>query len=110
MKPARRQGNTHASMGRPRFTLWGWGVFFRALRRDLKYLKIHDEEHSSPHPKRLLCWTLNRPRELRRLLRIGVHGIMTDAPATLRALHAKQWERQLRQAEMEAKKAAEGKD
>ena len=89
--PAVRQGNSHASMGRPRFTLWGWGVYFRALRRDLKDLAIHDEATSAPHPKRLLCWTINRPRELRRLLRIGVHGILTDAPALLRREHAEAW-------------------
>lgn len=91
VRPAVRMGNSHASMGRPRFTLWGWGIYFRALRRDLKDLSIHDEASSAPHPKRLLCWTINRPRELRRLLRIGVHGILTDAPALLRREHAAAW-------------------
>lgn len=106
VRPAVRMGNSHASMGRPRFTLWGWGVYVRALRRDLTDLAIHDEARSIPHPKRLLAWTINRPREMRRLLRLGVHGLLTDAPGVLRREHARQWERQ--QAK-EAKRAAAGK-
>ena len=34
--------------------------------------------------KRVLCWTINRPREMRDLLNMGVHGILTDRPDVLR--------------------------
>lgn len=93
VRPALRHGSSHASFGRPKFTFFGWGVYVRALRSDLTLLAHHDATRSGPMP-RLLCWTLNRPREVRRLLRMGVHGIVTDAPALVRREHAAQWQQQ----------------
>ncbi|MCC7138063.1 MAG: hypothetical protein IT460_06490 [Planctomycetes bacterium] len=80
-----RQGNDHASIGRPRFTLGGWALYTRTVRRDLGEIALHRAHPAHPAPERLVCWTIDRPREMRWLLRLGVHGILTDDPARLRA-------------------------
>jgi glycerophosphoryl diester phosphodiesterase len=35
--------------------------------------------------QRVIAWTINAPEEARRLRDLGVYGIITDAPARLRA-------------------------
>lgn len=82
-----RQGNDHASIGRPRFTLGGWPLYAGTVRRDLGELALRRLHPAHPAPDRLICWTINRPREQRWLLRLGVHGILTDFPAALRAAY-----------------------
>lgn|GEM_PF-483708 len=84
VRPAVQQGNDHASIGRPRFTLGGWPLYARTVKRDLQELARSARPPERPAPNRLLCWTLNRPRERRWLLRLGVHGILTDFPGDLR--------------------------
>lgn len=84
VRHAVRQGNDHASIGRPRFTLGGWPLYKDTVRRDLGEIALKARHPQHPAPDRLLCWTLNRPRERRWLLRLGVHGILTDFPADLR--------------------------
>lgn len=84
VRHAVRQGNDHASIGRPRFTLGGWPLYKNTVRRDLGEIALKARHPQHPAPDRLLCWTLNRPRERRWLLRLGVHGILTDFPADLR--------------------------
>jgi glycerophosphoryl diester phosphodiesterase len=82
VRPAIEGGNRFASIGRPRFTFGGWGVFERILRSDLGALS--GAPAGVRVPEALLCWTINRPREMRHLVRMGVHGVLTDLPARLR--------------------------
>jgi len=89
-----RQGNDHASIGRPRFTWFGWSVYAKTVASDLREIEVLTRGDRDRGPARLLCWTIDRPREQRRLLRLGVHGILTDYPAALRKEHAQEWERQ----------------
>lgn len=93
-----RQGNDHASIGRPRFTLGGWPLYRNTVRRDLGELTLKARHPQHDTPVRLLCWTLNRPRERRWLLRLGVHGILTDFPADLRREYEAEWAREVRKA------------
>ena len=41
-------------------------------------------------PASYVCWTINRAREMRHLMRLGVSGILTDFPLLLRRLHNRQ--------------------
>lgn len=93
-----RQGNDHASIGRPRFTLGGWPLYKSTVRRDLGELALKARHPQQAAPVHLLCWTLNRPRERRWLLRLGVHGILTDFPADLRREYEAEWAREVRKA------------
>lgn len=85
LEPARRFGNNHASIGRPRATLGGWGIYRRVLARDLHAFAARSADGAGVRVKRVICWTINRPREMRDLLRMGVHGVLSDQPALLRA-------------------------
>lgn len=93
-----RQGNDHASIGRPRFTLGGWPLYKNTVRRDLGELTLKARHPQHAAPVRLICWTLNRPRERRWLLRLGVHGILTDFAADLRREYDAEWAREVRRA------------
>jgi glycerophosphoryl diester phosphodiesterase len=85
--------NSHASIGRPRFTLGGWALYARTVARDLKEFVRHHHLAASG-PTKLVCWTLNVPRERRWLLRLGVHAILTDFPAALRKEYEEEWRAQ----------------
>ena len=93
-----RQGNDHASIGRPRFTLGGWSLYTKTVRRDLGEIALRRAHPAHPAPERLICWTIDRPREMRWLLRLGVHGILTDDPARLRAEYERERDRAARDA------------
>lgn len=84
VQPALEQGNDHASIGRPRATFGGWGIYRRVLARDLRAIAARTTPEAPAPIKRLLCWTINRPREMRDLLNMGVHGILSDRPDVLR--------------------------
>ena len=85
LEPALRFGNNHASLGRPRATFGGWGIYRRVLTKDLRGIAARWAEGAPVPIKRLICWTINRPREMRDLLTMGVHGVLTDRPERLRA-------------------------
>jgi glycerophosphoryl diester phosphodiesterase len=75
--PARALENRWAAIGRPRFTLGGWRIYRRVIRRDLEEIREGIAKGNAP-VDHYVCWTINRPREMRRLIRMGVHGILTD--------------------------------
>lgn len=84
-EPALRFQNNHASIGRPRATLGGWEIYRRVLARDLRAFAARPTDGAGVRVKRVICWTINRPREMRDLFRMGVHGVLSDRPALLRA-------------------------
>jgi len=80
---ARASGNGWASIGRPLFTLGGWWLYCKTIQADLKQIR---EAHGTAQPlvpKYYVCWTINRRREMRYLMRLGVSGILTDFPDRL---------------------------
>jgi len=86
--PARALGNRWAAIGRPRFTLGGWRIYRGIIRRDLEGIREGLAKGTAP-VDHYVCWTINRPREMRRLLRMGVHGILTDdVPALARLIRS----------------------
>ncbi len=81
LAPAKALANPCASIGRPPMTFGGWKAFRKIVEDDMESLS------RDPGPPRdYIAWTLNVPSELRQVLDIGVHGILTDKPARLHRL------------------------
>jgi glycerophosphoryl diester phosphodiesterase len=87
---ARVAGNGWASIGRPLFTIGGWWIFQQTIRADLALMREAGGTTPPVPPTSYVCWTVNRPREMRYLMRVGVSGILTDFPARLRRLRNRQ--------------------
>jgi glycerophosphoryl diester phosphodiesterase len=83
---ARAAGNGWASIGRPFFTFGGWWIFQKTIRADLERMRAARGTTPPVPPEYYVCWTINRTREMRYLMRLGVSGILTDFPACLRRL------------------------
>jgi hypothetical protein len=83
---ARASGNGWASIGRPLFTIGGWWTYRTTIQADLELMRQACGTIPPVPPAYYVCWTINRPREMRYLMRLGVSGLLTDFPARLRRL------------------------
>ncbi len=83
VKKAIEWENNSASVGRPAVSLGPWTGYRRVVENDMKLI------HTNSLVKRLIGWTINRRREMRCLMRMGVTGILTDHPALLRQEYQK---------------------
>jgi glycerophosphoryl diester phosphodiesterase len=83
---ARALGNRWASIGRPLFTIGGWWTYSTTIQADLEQIREAHGSTPSLVPEYYVCWTINRTREMRYLMRLGVSGILTDFPGRLRRL------------------------
>jgi glycerophosphoryl diester phosphodiesterase len=83
---ARAAGNRWASIGRPLFTIGGWWIYRTTIQADLELMRQARATTPPVPPVYYVCWTINRPREMRYLMRLGVSGLLTDFPARLRRL------------------------
>jgi glycerophosphoryl diester phosphodiesterase len=81
---ARASGNGWASIGRPLFTIGGWWIYSTMVRDDLEQMREAHGTTQPAVPAYYVCWTINRTREMRYLMRLGVSGILTDFPGHLR--------------------------
>jgi len=81
--------NTTASVGRPTILQLGpWTTYRRVVDYDLRLREKHN--HSEPLPvTSLIGWTINKKREMKCLLRMGLDGILTDRPERLREAYEK---------------------
>jgi glycerophosphoryl diester phosphodiesterase len=83
-------GNAIASIGRPTlFTYAPWQTYIEILLRDLELMARHNADPSRRPVKHLIGWTINHPREMKCLIRLGLSGLLTDYPARLRAIASK---------------------
>jgi glycerophosphoryl diester phosphodiesterase len=83
---ARASGNGWASIGRPLFTIGGWWLYSTTIQADLEQIREAHRTTQPLVPEYYVCWTINRTREMRYLMRLGVSGILTDFPGHLRRL------------------------
>jgi hypothetical protein len=83
---ARASGNGWASIGRPLFTIGGWWIYSTTVQDDLEQIREACRTTQPLVPEYYVCWTINRTREMRYLMRLGVSGILTDFPGRLRRL------------------------
>ncbi|MEM7205164.1 MAG: glycerophosphodiester phosphodiesterase family protein [Planctomycetota bacterium] len=76
--------NAYASVGRPALTWGAWRIYQEIIEHDVALRAKHNEAGAGPPVRRLIAWTLNNPAEYRRVLQLGVQGILTDKPRKLR--------------------------
>ena len=86
---ADRLGNDRASIGRPPMTFQGWKVFRGIVESDLARWNLEARAPGAPARNGYICWTINDGLELRQLVAMGVHGILTDRPRLLRRVAAR---------------------
>ncbi|MGD9898931.1 MAG: glycerophosphodiester phosphodiesterase [Calditrichaceae bacterium] len=81
VRPAVLFQNSYASVGRPTILQLGpWTTYRRVIAHDT----ILREEHNQSSPyvpvDKLISWTINRRREMKCLIKMGINGILTDYP------------------------------
>ena len=103
---ARAAGNGWASIGRPLCALGGWWIYCATIRADLTLMREARGALPPVPPEYYVCWTINRTREMRYLMRLGVSGILTDFPARLRRLRNRQIRRDTRRKGRHARQQA----
>jgi glycerophosphoryl diester phosphodiesterase len=103
---ARASGNGWASIGRPLFTIGGWWTYRKTIRADLERMREARGTTPPVPPTYYVCWTINRTREMRYLMRMGVSGILTDFPALLRRLRVRKVRQDARRAARSARQQA----
>ncbi len=89
VKEAERMGNRYAIALRPRsVTLAPWVTYRRLIAYDLRYMGKRKRQGKSRkkrgNVKGLIAATINDPREMECLVKLGVDGIQTDLPGELR--------------------------
>ena len=75
----------HALSQRPRsITLFPFATHRRIVREDLARAAVHNARSPATAIRGVCSFTINRAREMRELIQLGVWGIQTDRPALLR--------------------------
>jgi len=72
------------AIGRPVATINGYSIFKKIITYDMKLTRIHNFNKVEPPIEGVIAWTLDKPEEMRDIIRLGVHGIMTNRPDLLR--------------------------
>src|SRR5262245_30714681 len=106
---ARAWGNGWASIGRPLFTIGGWWTYRKTIQADLERMREARGTTPALPPAYYICWTIDRTREMRHLMRMGVSGILTDFPALLRRLSNRRLRQDTRRAARSARQQARRK-
>ena len=80
-------GSRTACAGRPTIlTVAPWSTFTRVVLSDIIHRAAHNSRPGAKRVEHLIAWTINKPREMGCLLRLGVTGMVTDRPWRLRAM------------------------
>ncbi|HEY9069809.1 MAG TPA: glycerophosphodiester phosphodiesterase family protein [Candidatus Ozemobacteraceae bacterium] len=74
------------AIGRPVATLNGYSIYKKILQYDMKLARIHNFNKGEPPIEGVIAWTLDKPSEMRDVIRLGVKGIMTNRPDLLQEL------------------------
>lgn len=72
-----------ASIGRPVATLMGFTIYKKIITYDLKLARIHNFQKKTPAVDGVIAWTIDKPEEMRELIRLGVSGVLTNRPDLL---------------------------
>jgi glycerophosphoryl diester phosphodiesterase len=84
-RPAIAHRLTHAAPQRPRWiTLFPFATHRRIVKEDLARVARHNESSPDVAIAGICSFTINREREMRELIELGVWGIQSDRPALLR--------------------------
>ncbi|NLI79095.1 MAG: hypothetical protein GX442_21960 [Candidatus Riflebacteria bacterium] len=80
----------YASVGKPVATLLGWTIYRRIVANDLQALAAHNARRPAVPLRGYFPWTIDDPTEMKTLIEMGVHGIITNHPERLHALVAQE--------------------
>jgi len=86
-RKASELGSRVASVGRPVLTWGGWKIYQQLVADDLALLKA--TAASAARPIDMLAWTFDHRGESKRILRLGVQGILTNRPGRVRRIAKK---------------------
>ena len=90
VKAAIEHKNNFALAFRPRkITIANYTTFRRIVRYDVRLRSGHNKNHSEFRIEKLLAGIVNKRKELKCILGLGVGGIQTDFPARLRKIAEK---------------------
>jgi len=80
-------GSRTSCVGRPTIlTVAPWSTFTRVVLSDIIRRASHNSRPGAKRVEHLIAWTINKPREMGCLVRLGATGIVTDRPRRLRAI------------------------
>lgn len=84
---AREKKNGFALMMRPRqITVGSWATYRRVMKNDVKTIYKLIKQSADDAIHYLVCATISDKSEMKCLVKMGINGIMTDYPATLRSV------------------------
>ncbi len=81
---AAKMNNTYSSLGRPAIQIGPWTAFRRVVGYDLKRPKF-----TNGQIKKIIGWTVNRKREMKCLIKMGIPAVLTDKPDKLKQVYDK---------------------
>jgi glycerophosphoryl diester phosphodiesterase len=94
-------GSSVAMIGRPTlYTLVPWKTYAEIVRSDSEARARYNADSGAKPLEHLIGWTVNDPRKMKCLIRLGMTGILTDRPKRLRKI----LERMRRRMEPEARR------
>lgn len=73
-----------ASIGKPVCTFLGYKIFKKIIAEDQKKLKVFNQRNPSNPLEGIVAWTIDKPDEMKELIKMGVKGIITNRPETLK--------------------------
>jgi len=79
--------NSLASIGRPTALQLGpWTTYRRVVQYDIERKREFNQTSPSKPIEKLIGWTINKKREMKCLLKMGIDGILTDKPSVLKKI------------------------
>jgi glycerophosphoryl diester phosphodiesterase len=87
--------NHYASIGRPPFMYFiavnnpddflydSSEIFCKTITEDVKLMNEHNENPGATLIEKLIGWTINEEDDMENLIRLGIHGIVSDRPNVL---------------------------
>ncbi len=76
---------------RPRkLTFANWTTYRRIIRYDLKLMKKFNKKNPQRPVEMLFGATVNKTKEMKCLVKLGIHGLQTDFPHRLKDLVSKE--------------------
>lgn len=86
VKKAVELGLSYASVGRPVATFLGYKLYLKIIKSDLKTMKERNSAAAASPFQGLIAWTIDDPYEMAEILKLGVHGIVTNKPDVLKKI------------------------
>jgi len=84
VKKAQEYNLSVASIGRPVATICGYSIYKKIVAQDIQDAQKHNAAKPPVPIDAIIAWTIDDPDEMKDLIKLGVKGIVTNRPDTLR--------------------------